>query len=794
MKKVLAMLLALTMVISLGACAGGGTGTADNWDKYAKEYGTIDGLYRDITMATRMDIEHLEPTAGTSTPKNEFYWNIYETLFDLNENNEIMSNLAKSYDVLNEGLAWDIHLYETIKDSEGNEITAEDVVASYDWLIKSGEAINFELVDSYEAVGDYTFRIHWKDKPTSIKSYEFPMFRAYIFDSQYSGNDFAKQPVGTGNYLVVDFVTGNHMTLWANKDYWALNTDEDVSNRMNLHTATVQQITYEVISEAATAEVALEKGTIDYCDYVNQKASIEKFRTDYADKYVVDEQIAQDYSFMQLNMDPSNVFLEDENLRLAIYYALDSSAIAQVMGASYLPMLTLGHAGFPDFNVEWENDSYYCGDADIDKAKEYLEKSSYDGQDFAIMCKSSEVEKNAAQSIMAQLMALGITCHLASVDPTIFQTSSSDPAQWDLLLFTGMGGTNFANSLGLPLGDKNSNEDGTDKWSLNFIRDKKLVELINAAQDDATRGDESLKAVIDYALENGYIYPLAYNSTCYIYSKEIIKLYKRETITTPGASTYAGQVTKEETAVTVRPVASDKNLSADFAGTYTYSEAANFGNKEHDFTLTLNADGTYKLECNNCVGENISTGGTFEIDSDGNVALSASPVSGDMDRLLNAGWADVDNPAPVFTVDKEKGTMVPANWETPEAETGGAEGEDASAKSGTPVIVENLSGNAAFEIFTYLEVGTPAGDVTWYVMKNDSEGMVIVACNNTLAGGDLVWRFRNVTEDKGLMTLDGLEDGDKGNPTMGAQWADREKLIQKWQITSPNTVEPAGDK
>ena len=421
MKKALAIILALTMLVGLCACGGntntdgGNTGTADNYDKYAEQYGEIDGLYRDITIATRIDIEHLEPTAGTGTPKNEFYWNIYETLFDFNEDNELVSDLAKDYEITNEGLSWDIHLYETIKDSKGNDITAEDVAASFKWLVDAGEALKYENVDSWEAVDDYTFRINWVAKPSSINDYEFPLCRTYIFDSQYVGTDFAKEPVGTGNYIVADFVTGNHMTLWANKEYWALNTDEDVSNRLNLHSATVQMITWEVIQESATAEVALEKGTIDYCDYINQKASVEKFETDYADKYTIETETAQSYTFMELNMDSSNVFGDDENLRLAVYYALDSSAIASVMGASYVPCLTLGHTGFPDFNEAWEEEcAYYCGAADTDKAKEYLEKSNYSGQDFSIMCKSSEVDKNAAQSIMAQLMAAGITCHLGS--------------------------------------------------------------------------------------------------------------------------------------------------------------------------------------------------------------------------------------------------------------------------------------------------------------------------------------------------------------------------------------------
>lgn len=148
MKKVLAIVLTLVMAAGLCACAGGNggnqAGAADNYDKYAEQYGTVDGLFRDITFASRMDIEHLQPTAGTGTPKNEFYWNIFETLFDFDADNNLIPDLGKDLIKSDDGLSWDIKLFETIKDSKGNEITAEDVKTSFDWLYNSGEAIGYE--------------------------------------------------------------------------------------------------------------------------------------------------------------------------------------------------------------------------------------------------------------------------------------------------------------------------------------------------------------------------------------------------------------------------------------------------------------------------------------------------------------------------------------------------------------------------------------------------------------------------------------------------------------------------
>ena len=790
MKKTLALFLALVMVFGLCACGGttgSSTAVSDNFDAYAAKFGTVDGLYRDVTVASRMDIQKLDPTSGTGAPKDAFYWNIYECLFDLDTDGNLYPDLAKGYEPAEDGSYWDIFLYESIKDSNGNDITAEDAAASFKWLVDAGEALKYEDVKSWEAVDTYTFRIYWEHAPSSPNDYEFPLARTYVFDSQYAGSDFATQPVGTGNYVVADFVTGNHLTLWATPKYWALNTDEDLTGRLNLHDAHVQMINYEIISESATAEVALEEGTVDYCDYITQQASIEKFKTKYADKYVVDDSgIANTYFFLEPNMDSSSLLGNDENLRLAIYYGLSSDMIAALMGSSYVPMKTLGHRGFGDFNPEWENEENYCNKYDVELAKDYLAKSTYAGQDLNIICKTSEIEKNAAQSILSQLTALGITCHMTSVDNSIFTSETSDPANYDMILFE-MGGPSLVSSLGLPLGNPNTNADGTDSWSLNFIRDKELVDLLDVAKADATHTEENVKAVIDYALGHSYIYPIAYSFTCYIYNKDITNLYTRENVVTPAACTFVGQTFEEERGVAVNVSAEEAGtVDPSLAGTYTYSEAANFGNKDNDFTLTLNADGTYRLDCDNSVGEKIWTEGTWTCIGE-KVKLSEAKVQGDMDRLLNSGWADQDNPAPTFIVHPD-GTMTPEGVEAAAPAEEAKPAEDA-APAEVPGIVKGLSG-MGYECFSFME-DTPFGTFPWYVLKKDGDKTIVVTVNENL-GGETVWHFENTTEDKGLLTLSGLEDGDKELPTMGDQWADKDNFVQKWQITGKDTIQPAG--
>ena len=89
MKKLLAIVLALAMVLSLAACGGtGGSG---------EKTLTEDGKMSNITTAVSSEIQNLLPTNGNGNPKAQFYWNIYESLFTYNKNLEFAPCLAKSW-------------------------------------------------------------------------------------------------------------------------------------------------------------------------------------------------------------------------------------------------------------------------------------------------------------------------------------------------------------------------------------------------------------------------------------------------------------------------------------------------------------------------------------------------------------------------------------------------------------------------------------------------------------------------------------------------------------------------
>ena len=552
MKRTLKWIPMLLVIAMLAACLAGcgssntgsntqaNTGTAVSGYPTAEEIGKIDGLYDSLTIAVFQSIDHLKPWGGTGQTKSYFYWNIYETLYDLDSKNKLVPDLACDQPIKVDDVTWDIPLYHTIKDWNGNNITAHDVVAAYDRVISIGESLNYDQFESAEALDDYTVRIHWKNKP-AFAEYENPLCRTFIyFNDTFDDQLFATKPIGTGNYRIISYTTGSNITLWADPNYWALVTDEDVSARSDLHTATVQSVTYDIISEASSAVSELSNGNIDYCDFIKQAEQIASFENDA--RYATTSNITPDYYFVSCNLFPGKL-TTDVNLRKAIYYALDNNVIAQFMGASWVGCKSIGDTGFIDFNPAWENEETYVNTYDPDLAKQYLAQSSYDGTPLVLSYQVGEEVNLAAQVIQSQLANVGITCTIDPIDNSLFNTKTTDPNNFDMILFR-MGGPNLIGSYKLAMSGVNTAKLDVvtaqyapdSVYTLTFIQDEQLFALHAKAQE--TDADEDIKALIDYVIENGYETAIAYSATNYVYNADIAELYFHETYVTPQCFTF----------------------------------------------------------------------------------------------------------------------------------------------------------------------------------------------------------------------------------------------------------------
>lgn len=617
MKRILAAALSLLVVVSLCACGKQSGAQTSNGNDAVQPL--ENGRYPSVAVAIPADPESLEPINGIGIPRCGFYWNIYETLFDYTDDGELVPSIGKNITIVDE-VTYDVEIYDCIHDSEGNPITAQDVVYSVNWLVSSGNANKYEIFDSVEAADIYTVRFHWKKAPASWSDLEHPLTRTFIFSqAAFESHTFASDPVGTGSYVVKSFTSGSSLVLEANDDYWLLQNPEIMDTHLDLHRANVQTIEYKVITEAAQAQIALEQGTVDYCDYV-LAAVLPEFQSEkYADVYRAESTVSGDYYFLSGNC--TNGPMTDPNMRMAVWYALDSASIAKVMGGQYVPMDTLGNESYADYDPAWAEETTYMNTYAVETAKEYLDKSFYNGEELILVGDSAEATKNALTMIQTQLAQIGVKSKIETQTQAMFNTTVASPTGWDIQ-FNGIGGTSLVGSYNRMLGNgiNTLNDEG---YTIFWAKDAKLQALFEAAKADESSAN--IKALIDYAVEQGYVYALVGSSTSLVYSTKFESLYYRENFyATVGCSTFAGCEAEHSKNVTVlSPEMPEPSETPD--NVYIFNE------KETGYvwTLTLGETEGYTIEVETANGVVTYTGHMyFPENDDGSLFLTTPPYEG----------------------------------------------------------------------------------------------------------------------------------------------------------------------
>lgn len=476
-------------------------------DESRKSTANSDELYEKVTIGISEDPNDLSPTGYGAYSYMGMAPIFYESLFDLRDN-DYVPILAKDYEEIDD-LHWDVHLYDYIQDSAGNAITADDVVFSYQVLIDSGQAMRYDYFENVEAVDDYTVRFTWAKPVDAVAALEWPWCRTWIISQKaYESGNFTSQPISTGPYKVSEYVVGSHVSLERNENYWQKPELTDMDHRANVET-----IEYDIIAETSQHVIALSTDTIQYSQYVPGE-NLGDFAENgqYADGHEVYVTQGSALEVLMANCTEGKI-TADPNFRLALWYALDNEAIATAVG-TYLPAKAFGTPFFGDYVDAWESaEGNYQAVMDQEKAKEYLDKTDYNGETLVLYGTSDEACKTALTMIQALLLNVGINTEIKVDDGNMLEDNMLDPSTWDIL-YKDCGG-------GCQIGEfnrfMNRNEFGTGS-NMAFINDDKLQELFETASILDTHDDEHMTALVDYVQENGYFYAVCSPQINAVYS------------------------------------------------------------------------------------------------------------------------------------------------------------------------------------------------------------------------------------------------------------------------------------
>ncbi|WP_455437614.1 ABC transporter substrate-binding protein [Hungatella hathewayi] len=512
-KKVTAIMCA--MAVMAGILSGCGPSTKSG-EQQIKSTATAESSQKAGDGADSTSISVVFHTLETSTypfqPQSpayqsfEFY--VFETLFvQAQDGSGPEPLIASDYvQVDEEGYVWDVSIKDYVYDSAGNHITAADVVWSMNEQKDSGNwsKFYFSKMTDVEALDDYTVRITMNDNGFGI--IEILLTNAFVISQkafEESGDEMATKAVGTGRYVIDEFVSGSSMTLSARDNYW----ETDKSKLSWVSQANVDQITCHYVTENNQREIALESGTADVVNYISASS---KGMFAGNDKFGVYETEDLNASLLLLSCGPDSP-CNDLKVRQAIAYGINQQTVIDVAfeGAGSISQNSIENAG--DFNPEWKNTQFYPYNPD--KAKELLAEAGYAPGECHLRMMFAAAGKARGEIIQTMLNEVGFDVELVQYESALYLSYVNDPTQYELALIN-EGSTYNSVYYGI-LYDQGSHNGTTGQG----LKDDHLQTLLDKASD-REHTQEDVDKLFYYINENVINTPLSRMHTISMYNKE----------------------------------------------------------------------------------------------------------------------------------------------------------------------------------------------------------------------------------------------------------------------------------
>lgn len=538
MKKLIALLLALVMVLSMASCGSGSNDAEQEPESETKAADVAEDVVAatpadSLTIGMTLDVESFNPWLMANDARQQVFYNkIYETLAFLRPDGSREYVIAKSVEPNGDG-CYKVILHDNVFDSNGNQITASDIVFSYNQCFATGQlAWGIKYLDHFDIVNDFELDMYLNQE--SAVALDMVLKTCHIVDEDSfnaSADSMATTPVGTGPYVLESYTPGSEVVLTAREDYWQ--TDESMRATSGAQ-GSVKTVTYKVISDSAQLALALEMGDIDAS--INVSVSdldtfLNEDRTAKEGYNVVTTMGALLY-YIAYNCS-ENSPLQDQTVRQAVSYAIDMETIAQALYGD-------------DGSVAHTNSSVYYSDYDeslndhipyqynVEKAKQLLADAGYSDGDITLelITNTEFLYAETASMVQYYLKEVGINVNISTYESAMFNTLINDPTGFDMYM-------NCTMSLNTPgrmgLFDLNGYSTGVNGV---FVNDPVLQEKFETANLAVTYNKDTVTDLLNYVEEMAYNYPMyyAYN---YIITRDNVTdiVYDRNNAIVPNACT-----------------------------------------------------------------------------------------------------------------------------------------------------------------------------------------------------------------------------------------------------------------
>lgn len=327
--------LLLTAVLLITGCASGSDSTAkSSSNDQKKETAAAKVSIEDkkggkISFALATSPDSLDPHRSGLAVAVRVLRTLYDSLVVQDTDGVIKPWLATSWEISEDRKSYTFKLREDVKFHDGTSFNAEAVKYSYDRILdpNTKAANSVALIAPYESaevIDEFTVKLNLSTPSESFLANLSQALVAIVSPTaaQQYGEDFLKNPVGSGPFKFVSWTENAEIVVERNDDYnWGPET------LTNQSTAYLDQIIFKIVPEEATRIGSVQSKQIDAAETVPPQ-NIVQLESDASINIHKKNTVGLPYTlFINPNHEPWN---ELEG-RQALQYGIDVGSIVKTL-------------------------------------------------------------------------------------------------------------------------------------------------------------------------------------------------------------------------------------------------------------------------------------------------------------------------------------------------------------------------------------------------------------------------------------------------------------------------------
>ena len=413
-RRITAALCGAFAIAALAACGTSSTGGKGQQESVSAAAGAAkeeEAVRDELVFVNYRDIRDLNPHlyAGEMYAQSI----LYDTLVSNTEDGYV-GCLAKDWTISEDGRVYTFHIREGVQFSDGTPCDANAILANFNAILENRERHTWlemmNLLVGVSAPDPNTFVIEMSETYYPMLT-ELACIRPFAMISPECMIDGSTKNgvngyIGTGPYVLTDFVTDEYAVFERNENYWG-------------EAPAIQKITVKVIPDNQTRILALEKGEIDLIFGKNMLDA--DAISQYTDREEFTVGISAPTSTRHIVLNTTHEILKDADVRKALQHATNRQVISEGIFYGLEPAAeTLYAPTVPYCDVKLEPYAYSAEEAGrlLDEAGWVMGRGNIrekDGRrlELDLLYNSDSVtEKTISEYLQSEYLKLGISLNI----------------------------------------------------------------------------------------------------------------------------------------------------------------------------------------------------------------------------------------------------------------------------------------------------------------------------------------------------------------------------------------------